>query len=82
MNIEQLEQFLLDAAAQARKDAAEGKAPDVNSILNSQASIKELDPKAVQNTIVSLRQIAATKEGARRIVAIISLAVKYGANLM
>lgn len=82
IDISQLEQFLVDASLQARNDAKNGRGPDISSILDETPDLKEISPEAVQETILALRKMAATKEGAKRIVSIITLAVRYGAKLI
>ncbi len=74
--------LLTDVAAKAREDALAGNS-DIGSIFRRESEkLQSLNPKAIEDAIIAINKATATKEGTRRLVNGILVAVKAAARLM
>ena len=74
--------LLTDVAAKAREDALAGNS-DIGSIFRRESEkLQSLNPKAIEDAIIAINKVTATKEGTRRLVNGILVAVKAAARLM
>jgi molybdate-binding protein len=84
---EQLSSLLEEAAAKARRDARSGSGTDLSSILDGKMDvdsddIQMLDQESVKEAIEVINRATRTKEGARRILAAVTVAIKYAGKAL